>query len=238
MLEPLVASLLRQHGLERALGRDLAVREGVTEEHSPGLETLHPDEAAMMGKAVDKRRREFVAGRTLARAAMRAIGEPARPIVNGSDRAPIWPAGLTGSITHTRGWAAAVVARAHVLESIGLDVEDGSALKDSLKRQICAPEDEVELERQRESARGVLAKVVFSAKEAAYKAQYARSRHYLGFMAMWIELLPDDPSAPLMGGAFVAHFRQPAGEAFGIGDRLAGRFIASPQHVATAVVLP
>lgn len=229
--------------LLRELGRaefPMAIREGITESFPPELDSLLPEEAALMGRAVDKRRREFVAGRTLAKAAMRGLGAPdaaALPLVNGEDRAPRWPDGLVGSITHTRGWAAAAVARSEHLTAVGLDVEDGSPLKDKLWRQICSPEDHAHLASFDEPLRGVLAKVVFSAKEAAYKAQYTLTQQYLGFMAMQIELVPEPDAAGRTGG-FVAHFRQPSGERFAIGDTLRGRFVVTAEHVATAVVLP
>ena len=54
---------------------------------------------------------------------MAALGVRGDPVRRGADRAPQWPAGLVGSITHTVGYSAAVVARQGSLLSLGIDAE-------------------------------------------------------------------------------------------------------------------
>src|ERR1700761_3617241 len=72
--------------------------------------TLFPDEEALLGRAVEKRRREFAAGRGCARRALAALGLPPAPLLPGEGGAPRWPDGVVGSITHCAGYAAAAVA--------------------------------------------------------------------------------------------------------------------------------
>ncbi len=65
-------------------------------------DALLPEERQFLIKAVPKRIHEFAGGRACARAALSQIGYGGVAVLRGADRAPIWPAGATGSITHTR----------------------------------------------------------------------------------------------------------------------------------------
>ena len=58
-------------------------------------------ERPFVKKAVEKRRREFSAGRTCARQALRELGCADAPIVQDQNGAPLWPPGIVGSITHS-----------------------------------------------------------------------------------------------------------------------------------------
>src|SRR4051794_1747725 len=64
---------------------------------------LYLGEAAVMARAVDKRRREFTAVRSCARRAMEKLGVPPQPVLPGKRGAPGWPDGLAGSMTHCAG---------------------------------------------------------------------------------------------------------------------------------------
>lgn len=192
------------------------------------LAPLYPAEAAAMARAVDKRRREFTAGRVLVRRAMQQLGLPQAPLLNGEDRAPRWPDDVVGSITHTAGiCAVAVAARGEVL-SIGIDAEQDEPLKPELWDTICTPRDLAWLAGQDTERRGELAKAIFSAKECAYKAQYLLTQQYLGFHAMSVELSEN---------TWRATFETNAGMSFGPGDVLEGRWRRARGVVATAIVL-
>ncbi|HEX2760306.1 MAG TPA: hypothetical protein VHM27_07320, partial [Rhizomicrobium sp.] len=84
---------------------------------------LPPPENALVEKAAPKRRREFALGRACARAALEKLGHGGAVIGRGSNGAPLWPQGITGSITHTRDYAAAVVGEARHFSGIGVDAE-------------------------------------------------------------------------------------------------------------------
>ncbi len=191
---------------------------------------LLPGEEAAVARAVDKRRREFIAGRTCARRAMAALGEPPAPIPQGEDRAPVWPEGLVGSITHTGTWCAAAVARAaDGIRSLGLDIEPAEAIQSELLRIICLPEERAFLAAQPADQRGLLGRIMFSAKESAFKCQYALSRAMLAYHAMRIDL-------DLPAQRFVAVFQRDAAP-FSSGDELQGRLLVSEGYVLTAVAL-
>jgi 4'-phosphopantetheinyl transferase EntD len=118
--------------------------------------------------AIPPRRREFAAGRAAAAQAMARFGVMAN-VAMGDDRAPIWPEGLTGSITHTRSIALAVVLRAG---PIGIDLEPEGAVTPDLCPEILLPD---------ERANPALATAIFCAKEATFKAQYPLTKAMFGF---------------------------------------------------------
>jgi 4'-phosphopantetheinyl transferase EntD len=90
--------------------------------------TMFSDEAAAVAGAGAERRREFGTVRWCARKALRQLGVPAVPILPDGDRAPRWPVGVVGSLTHCAGYRAAVVARSGELRGVGIDAEPHAAL--------------------------------------------------------------------------------------------------------------
>lgn len=162
---------------------------------------------------------------------MAALGEPPAPIPQLTDRAPLWPPGLVGSISHTDTWCAAAVARiSDGIVALGIDIEPFEPIKPDLLRVICLPEERNFIDGHPVGERGLLGKTIFSAKECAYKCQYAVSRTFLGFNAMRIFL-------DLPGNKFVAVFQRDAGTSFAAGQELPGRFLVDHGYVATAMVL-
>ncbi|MHB9797336.1 4'-phosphopantetheinyl transferase family protein [Pseudomonas sp. MT3] len=134
---------------------------------------------ANIQRAVAKRQAEYLAGRLCARAALQASGADA--VVPGTDeeRAPIWPPGFCGSITHGDGWAAAVVARANAWRGLGLDVESrlDSARAQHLAGEILTPDELSRLDPEQAALQITL---TFSLKESLFKALFplVRQRFY------------------------------------------------------------
>jgi 4'-phosphopantetheinyl transferase EntD len=152
-------------------------------------EPLFPEEEAAIQRAVEKRRREYAAGRAAARAALARLGFAPAPITAAEDRSPEWPRGVVGSISHTNGCCAVAVARAEAYLSVGLDVEGSEPMKPDLRRMICTPS---ELDRIAKLSGAVdWAKVTFSAKEAFYKCYHPLVRTFLGFLDVELELDPE-----------------------------------------------
>jgi 4'-phosphopantetheinyl transferase EntD len=151
---------------------------------------LLPEERLVVASAVAKRRREFAAGRRCARGLLAQLGHPGVPLLRNDDRTPRWPEELVGSISHCATLCIAAVARRSSLEALGVDVEQDAALEPPLWRRICTP---AEIERLLETApaaeRGRIARLVFSAKEATYKALYPL--HGWGFGFQDIEIAID-----------------------------------------------
>jgi 4'-phosphopantetheinyl transferase EntD len=69
---------------------------------------LFPEEQAVIVNAVEARRREFGTVRRCAREALASLGYPPAPLLPGQERAPQWPAGIVGSMTHCTDYRAAV----------------------------------------------------------------------------------------------------------------------------------
>jgi 4'-phosphopantetheinyl transferase EntD len=187
---------------------------------------LQPAEREAVEGAAQSRVEQFTAGRVCSRIALGRFGvATTTPIVQGEDRAPIWPEGFVGSITHTDTWCAAAVARAEDLRSLGIDLEAATPLKEALWRRVCT-EKEREWLRQLPNS-GLMGKVLFSAKESVYKCQYPLTTRFLGFHAVELEL---------GDGTFRAVFRQSAGE-FKPGDVVRGKYLVEDGLVASACEL-
>lgn len=172
----------------------------------------HPAFPGEQVQGVPKRLAEFRAGRFAARAALAELGLPPRALPAGPDRAPIWPLGVQGSITHSDALCLAVAGR---LPGIGVDLEPDLPLDPALRDLVLRPEEQ--------GASDAAAKLIFSAKEAAYKAQYPHSRQVFDFQGLQITLQP---------GGFTARFALPVAP-FAAGAALQGRWAIVSGHVLT-----
>jgi 4'-phosphopantetheinyl transferase EntD len=171
---------------------------------------LRPEERAAIVGAVPARLAEFATGRVAARRALRSLGHDPVALPVGPDRAPIWPVGIAGSITHADGIAVAV---ARWGRPIGIDIEEDTPLALDLWPVIC---DQSELDRLPPSDRGRMVRHVFAAKEALFKAQEDGQRAMFGFDAV---------SVTLADGGFAAKFCRDAG-AFRDGQVVHGRQVS------------
>jgi 4'-phosphopantetheinyl transferase EntD len=149
--------------------------------------------------AVGRRQAEFAAGRSSARAALQQLGLGPLPIMVGEGRAPTWPPGFSGSISHCQSAVIAVAARRSAdISYIGIDVEDNLALEAELWPSICTPLELSWLNAHDQP--GHWAKVMFSIKEAVYKAHYPSTRKLIDFTG--VEIIDLDTA-----GRFVASLR-------------------------------
>lgn len=142
---------------------------------------LLPEEAACVGRAVPKRVQEFAAGRLCARRALAEFGITDFPVRVASDRQPLWPEFLVGSITHTDGYCAAVVAERCRLSAIGIDCEVIGRVTQELWPTILGPEEARWLDSLAQSERVAAVTLLFAAKEALYKCQYPLVGEWLNF---------------------------------------------------------
>ena len=146
---------------------------------------LWPDETPFVIGAVPARQAEFAAGRSAARQAMQALGLAPRAIGVGPDRAPVWPDGILGSITLAGGLARAAVGPTQGFGGIGLDLEPETPLEADLVPSIALPAEQDWIARQTEPL--IAAKHLFVAKEAAFKAQFPRTRQVFGFETLHVD---------------------------------------------------
>lgn len=134
-----------------------------------------------LSSATDSRKIEFIAGRICAQRAAKALDFELTELKVGEKREPLWPEGLVGSITHTKGICFALVDRAKSSRSVGIDIEGivPDSKFETIERMIV---NEKELGILKLFGDKNLAyTVVFSAKEALYKLIYPLAPVFFGF---------------------------------------------------------
>ncbi len=189
------------------------------------VDPLLAEERAGLGAALARRERDHRAGRHCARRALARLGVASVPILGGDDRAPVWPEGIVGSITHCEGYAAAAVARAADVAALGIDAEPHAPLPPGVLRrvtgagdQLPAPGGPVHWDR-----------LLFSAKESVFKAWSPLAGRGLGFGDARVTFAAD-------AGRFRAEILVPADA--GGPSVVEGRFAVHDGLVLTAVVVP
>jgi 4'-phosphopantetheinyl transferase EntD len=214
-------------GLAALLPRFVAVEEL---RESPEPLGLFPQEEAVVAQAVEKRRREFAAVRCCARRALASWGFAPVPILPGAGGAPCWPPGIVGSLTHCSGYAAAALAPAAEVSSVGIDAEPHSSLPDGVLSVIAlsAEVEQVGLLRV-EHPEVHWDRLLFSVKEAVYKAWYPLTHTWLDFEQVRVHL---DPAQ----GTFSARLLVP-GSQLSFLDSFSGRWAAADDLLLTAVVI-
>jgi len=152
---------------------------------------LFPEEEKVIANAVAARRRDYATVRSCARACLGRLGYPPVPILPGVGGAPMWPAGIRGSMTHCAGYAAAAVGTTPRISTIGIDAEPDAPLPDGVLGLVATPLEQnrlaamrpepVERRSSTSSVRMVTQpgldcpnwdRLLFSAKEAVYKAWF------------------------------------------------------------------
>src|SRR5664280_379691 len=194
---------------------------------------LFPAERAALGRAVERRRREFTTGRACAREAFSRLGVPSLPVTSGWGGEPQWPSGLVGSITHCEGYRACAVARSTDLASVGIDAEPNAPLPDGVLAEIARSEELPWLSHLKHDVPGAhWDRVLFSAKESVYKAWYPLAKRWLGFEDTILKVQPSTGmfharllvSGPVLAGRRMTGF--------------SGRWLVQGGLVLTAVALP
>ncbi len=143
---------------------------------------LFAAEEAALGGAGLSRYAEFSAGRACARAALAHLGLPPVPILPGPRGEPRWPDGVTGSITHCTGYRACAVARSSQVAALGIDAEPDGPLPAGMLAAVATRAERAWLDERMSAAPQVRwDRLLFSAKEAAYKAWFPLTGATPGF---------------------------------------------------------
>jgi enterobactin synthetase component D len=189
-----------------------------------------------LGNAVRKRQAEFLAGRHCVREALRALRfpDPDRPIGSGPHREPLWPPGIVGSITHTRRFASASIARSIDARAIGIDAEQivSEEQADRLSEQIAVPGEIERLVAATGWMPAAVFTLVFSAKETVFKCLYPEVGRYFDFQAA--EVIGIDRAR----GSFSARLLETLTPSFAAGYAVHGNFVRDEASIFTAMVLP
>ncbi len=193
---------------------------------------IFPEEEQIIAHAVPVRRREYATVRSCARACLGRLGYPQVPILPGVGGAPIWPAGVVGSLTHCAGYAAAAVGVSPQVSAIGIDAEPDAPLPDGVLDLVATPAEQARLATTRsESGSPNWDRLLFSAKEAIYKAWFPLVGEWLDHQQAEILINPHDRTfeALLSRDGLIINGRPV--------HRLHGRWIRKQGIILTAVVL-
>jgi 4'-phosphopantetheinyl transferase EntD len=190
-------------------------------------------EEAVVGEAVEKRRREFTTARACARTALAQLGVAPRAIPSGPRGAPEWPTGIVGSITHCDGYCAAAVARTRDLVTIGVDAEPNQPLPDGVLTEIALPDEREHLRRIARQAPGMSwDRLLFSIKESVYKAWFPLTGRWLGFEDAVVTI-------DCAQGEFAARLLVPGPEIEGVElSGFTGRWLVCEGIALSAIALP
>jgi 4'-phosphopantetheinyl transferase EntD len=135
---------------------------------------LMAEEAPAFASSVVQVRRASGAARIVARQLLVRLGFPPCPVPKAASGAPVWPAGIVGSLAHDSCVAVAAVALRHDFAGVGIDIEPAESLPADLVDLVATPS-----ERRNIGAYG--GRLLFSAKEAVYKAVYPLDQTFLDF---------------------------------------------------------
>ncbi|KTC62920.1 4'-phosphopantetheinyl transferase [Pseudomonas fluorescens ABAC62] len=129
---------------------------------------------ASIQRSVAKRQAEFLAGRLCARAALRQLDQLDCIPAIGEDRAPVWPAHISGSITHSTGHAAAIVGHKSQWRGLGMDLENVLTQERAqrLAGEILTADELHRMASGTPEQTALLVTLTFSAKESLFKALY------------------------------------------------------------------
>jgi 4'-phosphopantetheinyl transferase EntD len=136
---------------------------------------LLADEMAAFAGSVTKVRRASGAARIVARQLMSRFGH-IRPqaIRKSTGGMPVWPDGIVGSLAHDARVAVAAMAARRDFFSVGVDVEPAEPIDPDLLAMIATP-----AERAAAPAEPTWGRLLFSIKEAVYKAVYPLDGRFL-----------------------------------------------------------
>jgi enterobactin synthetase component D len=156
------------------------------------VETLLPGERAVAVELAEARLRTWVGGRVAMREALLRTEIDAPAVLTDSRGAPRLPTGVTGSISHKKALAVALVAR-ESMARLGVDIEDDVVGSLDISRRVLRDEEVEELVLLGPEARAREVLLRFSAKEALYKALDPFVQRYVGFHEVSV--------SPEMGGS-------------------------------------
>lgn len=180
--------------------------------------------------AVLKRQAEFFAGRLCAKYALvywGIVGVVGRHM----NRAPIWPAGMIGSISHSGNYAMAIAIPKVQADLVGIDCEkriDDTRARELAKTVLTHSEYGL-------SARSGLSfsdffVLSFSAKECLYKALHPKVARFFGFSAA--ELIGLCPES----GVFHIRLTEDLAADWSKGRHFVGYFKFTESHVVSLLV--
>lgn len=133
-----------------------------------------------LDKAPVKRRAEYLAARYAAKLLLEDEGCDG-DVGCSLSRAPIWPAGFCGSISHTNNFAIASIVPCHAALILGIDIEILDSKSIVKAAEIFTTPTEQALLASCNIVYETALLIAFSAKESLFKALYPEVKHSFGF---------------------------------------------------------
>lgn len=144
---------------------------------------LLPQEARSIPSRQPLMRRASGAARWIARGLLADMGLNGVAVLRASSGAPVWPPGIIGSLAHDDEMAVAAVAPVSDIVALGIDVEPALPLPDDIFALVATGADRAD-----PVNRHLAGRILFSAKEAVYKAVYPLDREVLGYEDIVVDL--------------------------------------------------
>src|SRR5580700_7554177 len=127
---------------------------------------LWPEEAESFAASVTKVRRASGAARIVARELLARLGYRERAVPKSTSGAPVWPEGVTGSLSHDPSVAIVAIGLSRCYRGLGIDiVEPTELLPPDWPILIATAAERCEI-----GGDECLGRLLFAAKEAVYKA--------------------------------------------------------------------
>lgn len=152
-------------------------------EHSEYIDSRTDLLPSSLNKASNGRKREFLAGRICAEELFLKHNLTNIKIQSSKSRAPIWPEGFIGSISHTKFCAVCSLADNKTYSSVGIDIEKliPRTRFETISKLITTESDQVFLSKFTGDDLLQVQTILFSGKEALYKAIFPHYLEYFGF---------------------------------------------------------
>jgi 4'-phosphopantetheinyl transferase EntD len=186
------------------------------------------EEAQQIQSSVEKRRREYTSGRLLARSLLSNIGIDNFKLINSPNRTPKWPEGVHGSITHCDTLCVVAISNNHIITGIGIDVEPAEPLPQDAEKFVMLADEYSSIKKLPAALQSLATRLIFSTKEATYKAVYPRLQLFLDFSDVHVEIHE--------AGTFTATLLHTTA-ANRIHNKIDGRYHIDDRHIGTSVVL-
>ncbi len=149
---------------------------------------LTKTEYALTSNWSNKRIMEFSTGRYCARRTLEAPGLENHDILIGDNREPLWPEGITGSISHCDNLVGAVTSSTTKVKALGLDIEIIGKVGIEIWDLVFTDNEQKFLRNIKSEDSELYSTVIFSAKECFYKLQFPITKTYIDFKEVEISI--------------------------------------------------
>ncbi len=147
---------------------------------------LFDDERAALTTRHQGRKNAYASARKCAHLALQESGHQPTAIGRSEGGVPIWPQNVYGSLTHSEGLSAACVAIG--ANSVGIDIEHTHRMTLTVAERIATPQELALTSGRPVEEQLFRATLLFSAKEAVYKAIHPMAANYIGYQEVTLQI--------------------------------------------------